>query len=95
MRSLKEFEQEKFLQGAKKKINTISKKISFCEDDYNLAVNTHFWAWSNFNIFANFVPLMANNGALESSHQGEFVLDLLAGGRHNLKIITSSRANRQ
>ena len=50
-----------------------------------MAVNTHFWAWPNFNSFANFVPSMTNDGALESSHQGEFVLGLLAGGRHNYK----------
>ena len=52
---------------------------------YNSAVNTHFWVWSKFNSFASFVPLMANNGLLESSHQGEFVLGLLAGDRHNYK----------
>ena len=28
---------------------------------------------------------MTNDGALESWHQGEFVLGLLAGGRHNYK----------
>ena len=33
----------------------------------------------------NFDPLMANDGALESSHQGGFVLGLLGGGRHNYK----------
>ena len=52
---------------------------------YNSAVNTHFWVWSKFNSFANFDPLMANDGALESSHQGGFVFGLLAGDRHNYK----------
>ena len=68
-----------------KKINAISKFFNFRNNDYNLAVNTHFWTWSNFNSFAKFVPLMTNDGGLESSYQGEFVLGLLAGGRHNFK----------
>ena len=46
-------------RGKEKKINTISKIFN--------SVNTHFWAWSKFNIFANFDPLMANGGALKSS----------------------------
>ena len=37
--------------------------------------------FAKFNSFANFAPLMTNDGALESWHQGEFVLGLLAGFR--------------
>ena len=40
----------KSLQGAKKKINIISKFSFFCKNYYTSAVNTHFWSWSNFNI---------------------------------------------
>ena len=44
---------------------------------YNSAGNSHFWAWSNFNIFANFDPLMANDGSLKLSQRGGFDLGLL------------------
>ena len=40
----------------------------------------YFWAWPNFNSFVNFSPFMTNDGAMESSHQGEFDFGLLAGG---------------
>ena len=50
-----------------------------------MAVSTHFWAWSKFNIFAIFDSLMANNGALKSFRQSGFILGHLAGGRHNCK----------
>ena len=63
-------EQEISLRG-EEKINTVSKKIDFCKNDYNLAKNINFWARPNCNSFANFGPLMTNDGALESSHQGE------------------------
>ena len=53
--------------------------------DYNLAVNTHFWARSKFNSIVNFDPLMANNGLLKSWDQTDFVMGLLSGGRHNYK----------
>ena len=49
------------------------------------AENTKFWVRSNFNSFANFGPLMTNDGALELWHQGEFIFGLLAGGRDNYK----------
>ena len=52
---------------------------------YNSAENTEFWASSNVNSFANFGPLMTNDGELESRHQGEFVFGCLAGGRNNYK----------
>ena len=47
--------------------------------------NSHFWAWSKFNSFANFDPLMANNGSLKLLDQAEYVVGLLAGGRDNCK----------
>ena len=75
----------KIFEGRRKIINTISKIFNFCKNDYKSAVNSHVWAWSKFNIFANFGPLMANDSALESSYQGESVLGLLSGGRHNCK----------
>ena len=71
MSSLKKNEQESSSRGEEK--NTVSKFFDFRENDYNSAVNTHFWAMSKFNKIANFYPLMANDGSLESSHQGEFV----------------------
>ena len=37
----------------------------FRENDYNSAGNSYFWAWPKFNIFANFDPLMANDGLLK------------------------------
>ena len=75
----------KLFEGRRNKINTISKMFNFCEYDYTLAVNTHFTELSNLNSFTNFVLLMTNDGLLESSHQGDFVLGFLAGGRHNYK----------
>ena len=54
---------------------------------YNSAENTQFLSKSNFNDSTNFGPLMTNDGGLELWHQEEFVLDLLAGGRHNYKMI--------
>ena len=48
-------------------------------------VNTHFWAWSKFNVFANFDTSKTNDSALKSPHQGGFGLGLLAGGKHNYK----------
>ena len=45
----------------------------------------YFWAWLKFNTFASFDPLMANDGALKSSHQDGLNLGLLARGRHNYK----------
>ena len=74
---------KKAQQGAKKEIKAVSKIFDFCKNDYNLAGNTHFWAWSKFNSFANIDPLMANGGALKMWDQGGIVLGLLAGGRHN------------
>ena len=61
--------------------------FDFCENDYNSTGNSHFWAWSNFNIFANFGLLMTNNGALALSHQGKFVFCHLTWGRHNHRNI--------
>ena len=52
---------------------------------YDSAVNTYFWAWSNFNIFANFDSLRTNDGALESSHQGEFAFTISQGAETNIK----------
>ena len=49
----------------------------------NTTGNSHFWAWSNFNIFANFDLLMANDGLLNLSRQAEFVLGFFEGGRYN------------
>ena len=66
-------------------MTSISRIFNFCEDDYKSAVNTFFWAWSNFNSIANFDPLMANNGALKSWDQCEFVFGLLAEVRDNCK----------
>ena len=37
------------------------------------------------NSFANFGALMTNDGAVESSHQGEIVFAHLTGGRDNYK----------
>ena len=71
--------QESSSRG-REKINAVSKNYDFCENGqlYNSAENTVFWARSNFNGFANFGPLMTNDGAFESSHQGEVILNLLA-----------------
>ena len=52
---------------------------------YNLAINTDFWAWSKFNSFANFGPLITNTGAFESPHQGKVILGYLAEVRNNCK----------
>ena len=54
---------KKALQG--EKINTVSKIVNFCKNNYNSAENTKFWARSNFNSFANVGPSMKNDGALE------------------------------
>ena len=51
-----------------------------------MARNTEFLAKSNFDSFANFGPLMTNNGALELWNQGELMFGYLAGGRNNDKI---------
>ena len=75
----------KALRGAKKKINTVSIFFDFREKDYNLARNSHFWASSNFNSFANFGQLKTNDGALKSSDQGGVIFAHLAGGRNNYK----------
>ena len=69
---------EKTLRGAEK-INTVSNYFDFCENDYNLAENTEFCARSNLNSFANFGPLMTNDGVLESSRQEEISVGCLAG----------------
>ena len=60
------------LREAKKKINTVSNFFDFHENDYNLA---HFWAWPNFNSFANFGLLM-------------FAFCHLTGGRNKYRKIT-------
>ena len=77
--------------GAKKVNKYYLKKIIFCENDYNLAVNAHFWAWSNFNGFANFGSLITNDGSLELSHQGKFVFCHLAGDRNKYKQTVGQR----
>ena len=61
------------------------KSFNYRKNDYNLAVNTNFWARSNFNSFANFDPLITSDGALKSWDQGEFIFGILAGGRNNYK----------
>ena len=78
-----------------KKLYSVIKFFDFCKNNYILAINTHFWAWSNFNSFANFGSLMTNDGALESSHQGDFDFCHLAGGRNKFKKKYLLRANRQ
>ena len=75
--------RESSLRGGEK--NTVSIFFNFCKNDYNSAEDTKFWSMSNFNSSTNFDPLTTNDGALESWHQGEFVLGLLAGSRHNYK----------
>ena len=57
----------KLFEGRRNNSYTAREFFNFRENDYNSAVNIHFWAWSNFNIFANFDPLMANDGTLKSS----------------------------
>ena len=69
----------------KEKNKYCPKKNDFCKNDYNSAENTKFLSKSNFNSSTNVGPLMANDGALESWHQGEFVLGLLTGDRLNYK----------
>ena len=82
---VKKFRQESFSRS-EETIHKLESKFSiFAKNDYNSAVNTHFWACSKYNSFANFDPLMVNDGALELSHQGGFTLGLLAGGRHKYK----------
>ena len=76
---LKRFHQESSSRG-EETIHKLKSNFSiFAKNDYNSAVNTHFWAWSKFNIFADFDPLKTNDSALNLSHQGGFVLGLLAG----------------
>ena len=70
----------KLHKGRRKKLSQFFK---FCKNDFNLAVDTNFWAWSNFNSFTNVGPSMVNDGALESSYQGEVILGYLAGDRDN------------
>ena len=72
----------KLFKGRRNNSYTARDFLNFRENDYNLVINTHFWGRSKFNIIANFDSLMANDGLLKSSHQGEIVLGLLAGGRH-------------
>ena len=76
---------KKALQGVKTKINTVLKIFDFRENDYDLAGNSNIWGWSNFNSFANFGPLMTNNGALESSHQGEIDVAIWQGAETNTR----------
>ena len=76
-------------RGTKKKINNISKK-SFSQKLLHIIwqfISLHFLSWSNFNSLANFSSLMTSDGALESSHQREFVFCHLAGGRNKCKKI--------
>ena len=72
--------QESSTRGEEKNYPNFFK---FCKNDFNLAVDTNFWAWSNFNSFTNVGPSMVNDGALESSYQGEVILGYLAGDRDN------------
>ena len=73
-----------------------SKKINFRKNHYTSAVNTYFWAWSNFNSFANFDSLMTNDCALESSRQEAFAFCHLVGGQEQLhKNNHLLRANQQ
>ena len=64
---VKRFHQESSSRGEKTIHILLAFFFNFRENDYNSAINTHFWAWSNFNIFANFDPFMANDSALKSS----------------------------
>ena len=58
-------EPRKLLEGQNKK-NTSSNFFDLRENDYNLAEKNEFFVKSNFNISANFGPLMTNDGAVES-----------------------------
>ena len=80
--------QESSSRG-REKINAVSKNYDFCENGqlYNSAENTVFWARSNFNGFANFGPLMTNDGAFESSHQGEVIFGHIVGVMDNYKKV--------
>ena len=74
---------EKSLQGTKKTIHKYFLGNFQCSgNDYNSAENTKILARPNFNSFANFDPLITNNGVLQSVHQGECVLGVLTEGRN-------------
>ena len=60
---------------------------------YNLAKNIKFLVRSIFSSSANFGPLMTNDGALESLHQGEIVFVHLAGGRYDYKKMFWEQTN--
>ena len=82
----REKESPRKLFKSVEKINTVSIFSIFAKMTmYNSSGNTDFYAGSNFDSFANFGPLMTNNGALELSHLGEIVFDHLAGGRDKCK----------
>ena len=40
--------------------------FDFCKNGYNSVESVVFLAWSNFNSFSNFGPLMTNDATLES-----------------------------
>ena len=80
MRSLKK-NSKKVLEGRRKKYILSRFCFDFYENDYNFAVNTHFWARLKFNSIADFDPLMANDGSFKSWDQAEFVLGLLVLNR--------------
>ena len=61
--------------------------FNFRENDYNSAVNTHFWARSKFNSIANFDPLMANDGSLESFAKESSFWAFLQGADTITKIL--------
>ena len=84
MPSLKRL-SKKALREAKK--NKCLDFFYFRENDYNSAKNAKILARSNLNSFVNFDSLTTDDGALESSHQGKFMLGLLPGGRDNYKNI--------
>ena len=83
---LKKFHQEISSRG-EETIHKLKSKFSIFTKMaiIRLLTTTYFWAWSKFNIFANFDPLMANDGSLKLSQQGGFDLVLFVGGRHSYK----------
>ena len=83
----KKTSSRKLHEGRRMNSSTDIDIFDFCENDYNSAGNSHFWAGSNFHIFANFGPSRTNDGALELSDRAGVIFAPLVEGRNNYKKI--------
>ena len=66
---------------ARKLVEGLSQKNDFRKSNYNSAESTEFLPRSILSSSVNFGPLMTNEDALESWHQGELFFGHLAGVR--------------